>query len=160
MIRALMNILCLKQGETVLDPFIGSGTTALEAQLLGVNCVGIDVSPLCVMQSKVKTESIFALNKILQARDSIVSQTEFPLGKKMVKNLYEFIWKIGNPQVRDFYLMAYLVAVSDRELRGKDFNRPFHTNVQAMIGSISDLNEVVEELGIKPGRMDIRRGDC
>jgi len=54
MIRALLNIIGLEQGDTVLDPFIGSGTTAVEAQLLGINCIGIDVSPLCVLQSKVK----------------------------------------------------------------------------------------------------------
>ncbi len=40
MIRALLNIINIKEGDTVLDPFIGSGTTALEAQLLGINCVG------------------------------------------------------------------------------------------------------------------------
>ena len=40
MIRALLNILKLKEKETVLDPFIGSGTTAVEAQLLGINCIG------------------------------------------------------------------------------------------------------------------------
>lgn len=56
MIRALLNIIGLEQGETVLDPFIGSGTTAVEAQLLGINCIGTDISPLCVIQSKVKTE--------------------------------------------------------------------------------------------------------
>lgn len=56
MIRALLNIIGLEPGDTVLDPFIGSGTTAVEAQLLGINCVGIDVSPLCVLQSRVKTE--------------------------------------------------------------------------------------------------------
>jgi len=135
MIRALLNILKLKPGETVLDPFIGSGTTAVEALLLGINCVGIDISPLCVIQSKVKTESVFALNEILRARNSVVSQCEFPLGKGVVKNLYETIWKISNPQVRDFYLMAYLVAVSDRERRRKDFNTSFITNVDRMIGS-------------------------
>ncbi|MGC8892180.1 MAG: DNA methyltransferase, partial [Candidatus Saccharicenans sp.] len=37
MIRALLNIIGLKEGDTVLDPFSGSGTTALEAQLLGIN---------------------------------------------------------------------------------------------------------------------------
>jgi hypothetical protein len=35
MIRALLNIIGLKKGDTVLDPFIGSGTAAVEAQLLG-----------------------------------------------------------------------------------------------------------------------------
>ncbi|MCL0093265.1 site-specific DNA-methyltransferase, partial [Dehalococcoidia bacterium] len=57
MIRALLNIIGLEQGNTALDPFIGSGTTAVEAQLLGINCVGIDISPLCVLQSKVKVEA-------------------------------------------------------------------------------------------------------
>jgi len=45
-----------KKGDIILDPFIGSGTTAVEAQLLGINCIGIDISPLCVIQSRVKTE--------------------------------------------------------------------------------------------------------
>ena len=34
MIRALLNIIKIKKGETILDPFVGSGTAALEAQLL------------------------------------------------------------------------------------------------------------------------------
>lgn len=65
MIRALLNIIGLEQGDTVLDPFIGSGTTAVEAQLLGINCIGIDISPLCVLQSKVKTESIEVLQEAI-----------------------------------------------------------------------------------------------
>ena len=39
MIRALLNILKIKRGEVVLDPFMGSGTTALECQLLGINAI-------------------------------------------------------------------------------------------------------------------------
>jgi len=58
MIRALLNIIGLKKDDTVLDPFIGSGTTIVEVRLLGINCIGIDISPLCVLQSKVKTESL------------------------------------------------------------------------------------------------------
>jgi tRNA G10 N-methylase Trm11 len=72
MIRALMNIIGLKRGDLVLDPFIGSGTTALEAQLLGINCIGIDISPLCVLQSKVKTESIDVLPQIKEWERKIV----------------------------------------------------------------------------------------
>ena len=71
MIRALLNIIGLKPGDTVLDPFVGSGTTALEAQLLGINCVGVDVSPLCILQSKVKTESMEVLPQILESQGEI-----------------------------------------------------------------------------------------
>lgn len=37
-----------KPGGSVLDPFIGSGTTAIVAQRLGIDCVGIDISEPCI----------------------------------------------------------------------------------------------------------------
>ncbi|MEE9410373.1 MAG: DNA methyltransferase, partial [Candidatus Heimdallarchaeota archaeon] len=64
MIRSLLNFMNLKEGDTVLDPFIGSGTTALEAQLLGINSIGIDVSEVCYLISKVKTNSVDVLPEI------------------------------------------------------------------------------------------------
>jgi len=42
-------------GDTVLDPFMGSGTTNVEALILGRNSVGIDVDPFSKMLSRVKT---------------------------------------------------------------------------------------------------------
>ena len=34
-----------KPGEIVLDPFVGSGTTAVAAQSLGRRYIGIDIEP-------------------------------------------------------------------------------------------------------------------
>lgn len=34
-----------KEGDTVLDPFMGSGTTNLVAKSMGRNSIGIDVIP-------------------------------------------------------------------------------------------------------------------
>jgi len=45
----------LKKGQTVLDPFVGSGTTMVEARILGVNSYGIDHNPLARLLSKVKS---------------------------------------------------------------------------------------------------------
>ncbi len=44
-----------KPGDTVLDPFMGGGTSAIEAVLLGRRYVGTDVNPLSVFVSRVKT---------------------------------------------------------------------------------------------------------
>src|SRR5436309_4526069 len=42
-------------GESVLDPFCGSGTTNVEARLQGRNSYAIDVDPLARLLTKVKT---------------------------------------------------------------------------------------------------------
>lgn len=47
-----------KEGDTVGDIFCGSGTTLVEALLLGRNAVGIDANPLACLMSKVKSTPI------------------------------------------------------------------------------------------------------
>lgn len=44
-----------KVGDAVLDPFMGSGTTLLEAYIMGRNSYGIDIHPLAKLIAKVKT---------------------------------------------------------------------------------------------------------
>lgn len=43
-------------GQTVLDPFCGSGTTLVQANELGINSIGYDVSEFNVMLCRVKTD--------------------------------------------------------------------------------------------------------
>jgi DNA modification methylase len=47
-------------GELVLDPFLGSGTTAIEAQRLGRTALGFDLNPISCLISKAKTLPIRA----------------------------------------------------------------------------------------------------
>lgn len=50
----LIRMLSLKEGDAVLDPFCGSGTTLLACKENGIKSVGYDVLPLSVFVSKVK----------------------------------------------------------------------------------------------------------
>jgi site-specific DNA-methyltransferase (cytosine-N4-specific) len=52
--RSCVNLLGLEEGSTILDPFCGSGTFIADAPLLGVNAIGVDISPLSTMISRVK----------------------------------------------------------------------------------------------------------
>lgn len=44
-----------KRGDTILDPFSGSGTALIEANVMGINSVGIELSPFNVLIQEVKT---------------------------------------------------------------------------------------------------------
>jgi hypothetical protein len=165
MIRALLNILGLEQNETVLDPFIGSGTTAVEAQLLGINCVGIDISPLCVLQSKVKTESIHVIDEIKQLKQEAISsftssnQPRILLVESTIRGYNEFLESIVDERVKNFYLMAKLVAISDKERRRRDLLESFIKNLNLMILSVEDYVKVSRELGLQLGNVNICQED-
>jgi len=159
MIRALLNIIGLNEGDTVLDPYIGSGTTAVEAQLLGINCVGIDISPLCTLLSKVKTESIYVLPQILDWKDEVIKRIKPSLLNLEDQTIDETINIISEEKVRNFFEMAKLVSISDNARRGKDFSNSFLKNIELMIASVSDYIEIVKKLKLKLGTVDIRNSD-
>lgn len=57
-VHALLNILRLKPGDTVFDPFCGSGTTLVESAICGVSSYGTDLNPLAVQLSNLKVQAL------------------------------------------------------------------------------------------------------
>jgi len=158
MIRALLNIIGLKEGDTVFEPFSGSGTTALEAQLLGINFIGIDISPLCVLQGKVKTNSIYAINEIIKSKNTLISKIK-PSLFNQEQDFYKVLEDIKNNNVGDFYALARLLAVSDESRRGRSFEQSFIKNLNLMIDSVKDYKEIAGKLNLKLGDVDLKIGD-
>ncbi len=159
MIRALLNIIGLKEGDTVFEPFSGSGTTALEAQLLGINFMGIDISPLCVIQGRVKTESIYVLDEILKIKDEVVSKL-VPNLFSPETNYYKIIENLtSDKRVKNFYKMTRLLAVSDSSRRNRNFRTSFIKNLNLMIASVKEFIEIKERLNLKLGDVKIEIGD-
>src|ERR1700738_1232476 len=45
-------------GDTVLDPMVGSGTTLVEARLLGRQAIGYDIDPVAKLIAEVKSRPL------------------------------------------------------------------------------------------------------
>jgi DNA modification methylase len=117
-----------KPGDLVLDPFCGSGTTLVEAILAGRKAIGIDLDPLSILISKVKTTPICStdleesLSKLLYqlSNDKNVNiKYKIPIFTHADIN-YWFSWdvqedlalikgnidKIQDPKIRQFFLVV------------------------------------------------------
>jgi len=151
MIRALANIIGLKEGDTLLDPFIGSGTTAVEGALLNLRVIGFDVSPLCVLIGKVKTNAVHHLAAIEKA---YANNQLF--GKQHGRaDAHDF-----KHPVKSFELLARMIATSDSARRGRDFEAMLIANREKMIQSVRLMRDACAQVGVSPTPADIRQGDA
>lgn len=55
-VREYLERLEVDTGQTVLDPFCGTGTTLVECKKLGIPSVGLEVNPVAHLASRVKTD--------------------------------------------------------------------------------------------------------
>ena len=105
LIKGLINILNIQKGEIILDPMAGSGTTNVEAALMGINSKAIDVSPFCQFMIKTKYEALTIDLKLLE-QTKIENKKLFDFYKQ--GNVLNKIEKIGDINKIKIYNLAFL----------------------------------------------------
>lgn len=105
LIKGLINILNIQKGETILDPMAGSGTTNVEAALMGINSIAIDVSPFCQFMIKTKHEALTIDIKLLE-QTTIENKKVFDFFKQ--GDVLNRIAKIGDDNKIKIYNLAFL----------------------------------------------------
>ena len=56
LVREYIRKFGLSRGDTILDPFCGTGTTIVESKLNGLTAIGIEANPMAHFASRVKTD--------------------------------------------------------------------------------------------------------
>lgn len=111
--RSLMRALPCPKGSLVFDPFVGSGTTLLEAQRLGLPSVGVDLNPIACLIARVKTASM-PVNLTQTARAlSAAAQRRQEVRTWDIPNVDH--WFKADIQAAIAALLAELRGVEDRE---------------------------------------------
>ncbi len=105
LIKGLINILNIQKGETILDPMSGSGTTNVEAALMGINSKAIDVSPFCQFMIRTKYEALTIDLKLLE-QIKFENKKLFDFFKQ--GDVLKRINKIGDNNKIKIYNLAFL----------------------------------------------------
>jgi len=89
-----------KPGDVVLDPMQGSGTTILEALLTGRQAIGIDIDPLALLITSVKTTPLEP-NLVLQTSKDILYNATAAYGDR-TKTLLRTLESCWDTETREF----------------------------------------------------------
>ncbi len=102
--RVMINLIGLKEGETVCDPFCGTGTTLLEAESMGIKAIGVDFDKKMYKISKENLEVNGYNSKMIRADfseftkmqdkfDGIVTDLPYGIASKTSQDPKELIKK-------------------------------------------------------------------
>jgi tRNA G10 N-methylase Trm11 len=145
----------LSSDALILDPFSGSATTVLEATIYGADSIGVDVSPLCVLQGKVKTQAWKQNAEIVRLSDRILRQTSWRNAQRALDQNRQHDSEV----VRDFFDLAWMVVLSDAAVRGREHERSLRRNLPRMVRSVAAMNEARKRFKLRFGKAAVRRGD-
>lgn len=157
MVRGLINYCNLKEGSIVLDPFCGSGTTLVEANLLGFDSIGIDINPIACLNSKIKTELIsYNLKDLTSDNEKYFKPSYFEGYVNRIQNFNRiFDQKIKNL----FYFFLYTRALSTEFRFSINREISFKKNYFKLINVLRKFDNLKKEIDIKFGNSQILFND-
>jgi tRNA G10 N-methylase Trm11 len=165
MVRGLLNVMGVREGEKVLDPMTGSGTVNVEASLMGIDSIGIDVSPVGILASRVKR----ALLDKFTAEEFSNAIPDIPPSTGVRKGLERFADAPEPASVRDSRAddivsdalrLLEFETMSICQLPGRDFDTIWRKMAGHYRKTALTSSTAVKKLGIHLGKAEVRLGDA
>ncbi|MEA3272973.1 MAG: DNA methyltransferase [Patescibacteria group bacterium] len=132
-----------KEGDSVVDPFGGCGTTLVESKVMCRPSIGVDINPVAVLMTKAKKTPIEPAKieaqflKLKEKIDSFDKNTKVktpkhkridywfkPEEKRKTAFLFSEISKIKNQDVRDFFYCGFSNILKNCSIWLQKSNKP------------------------------------
>ncbi len=158
MIRGLINYCNLDPDATILDPFCGSGTSLIEANLLGFNSIGIDINPIACLNSKIKTELLDCnIDNLLKDNKKYFNLTFFD---DFIIDLTDFKQILDIEQKDRFYLFIFLRALAYEKRFSIDKEMSFKRIYLKLINILKLYENLKKKISIDLGYSKIFFNNC
>jgi len=137
LIKGLLNIIGIKPGDLVLDPLCGSGTLNIEASLMGINSIAIDISPFCQFMTKTKYDALTmeseSLEKLIENQVKIFNY--FNNGRRTRE-----IFDCEKIKLHDFTLLAFLDAMGySKRVKKSTHEELFYKVLERYVKTVSNM---------------------
>lgn len=106
--------------DLILDPYMGSGTTLVEASLAGINSIGTDLNPLARLMGKVKT-TLYNNESILKQFREIQTELIFYTKDKVKERNFDRISNYSFWYNEDTLLKLSYLSQLIKNIKDKDF---------------------------------------
>jgi len=159
LVKGLLNILNIQPGEVVLDPMCGSGTLNIEAAIIGIDSIGIEKSPFCVLMSRTKYESLEVNTDELPAITNNAGKNYNILAKDK-KLPIEFNLEDNFSPEKIVTLLAFLDAMGYARRCSKSIDILFPSVLKRYVTQISSFIQVRDKLSLKIAGARFEIGDA
>ena len=152
LIKAILNIIGIEKGDTVLDPMCGSGTMNIEASLMNINSHAVDLSPFCQFMTKVKYDSLsIEVESLIGLSNKSGELFDF-FNSVLYKEKIDKISDINKRKIYDLALLAFLdsLGYSKRVVRANHkqlFEKVLKRYENTVVNFISKNGEYMDNLG-------------
>lgn len=132
-----------KKGDTILDPFCGTGTVLMQAKLYGMNSIGYDINPLACLITRAKTTTL-RIKELQKSADELFasmdakkeisiptfSNIDFWFDKDSQRDLAGIlseIRKVANKKYRTFFMVCFSSIIRKASNADPEIKPPVRT---------------------------------
>jgi len=105
-----------RTGQTVLDPFCGSGTTLVQANELGINAIGYDISAFNVLLTRAKVQKYDVSEVRQEVLDALHKLRQLTQPKTQMRLWEECVSELNIPAIDNEYLKTWYAPRALEEL--------------------------------------------